>query len=187
MHQPKISAIVATDRHGTIGRDGDIPWYLPADLQFFKRTTLGHPVIMGRKTFRSIGRPLPRRTNIVLTRDAFFTASGVVVAHSLAEALNHPSVQQAPEAFIIGGGEIYRQSLDLVSTVYLTIVDAEIENGDAFFPKLDPAQWREVWSEAHRPDGKNELAWRFSRWERPSPNHPFTLAYGNRRPSPTRK
>lgn len=166
MHTPKISAIVATDRRGTIGKDGDIPWYLPADLQFFKRTTLGHPVIMGRKTFRSIGRPLPKRTNLVLTRDAFFTASGVVVTHSLREALNHASVIQAEEAFIIGGGELYKQSLDLVSTVYLTIVDADIEDGDAFFPKLDPKEWQEVWSEGHRPHGKNELAYRFSRWER---------------------
>lgn len=87
-HAPKLSAIVATDRKGTIGKDGDIPWYLPADLKYFKAVTLGHPVIMGRKTFASIGRPLPKRTNIVLTRDAFFTASGVVVAHSLREAIN---------------------------------------------------------------------------------------------------
>lgn len=162
----KLSAIVATDRNGTIGKDGQIPWYLPADLQFFKRTTLGHPVIMGRKTFVSIGRPLPKRTNVVLTRDAFFTATGIVVAHSLREALGHPSVTGADESFIIGGGDLYQQSLGLVSTVYLTIVDAEISDGDAFFPKLDPAEWQEVWSEAHRPEGKNELAWRFSRWER---------------------
>ena len=166
MRTPQLSAIVATDRQGTIGKNGDIPWYLPADLKFFKRTTLGHPVIMGRKTFRSIGRPLPKRTNIVLTRDAFFTASGVIVAHSLREALGQEAVISADKAFIIGGGELYKQSLDLVSTVYLTIVDADVEDGDAFFPKLDPAEWREVWSEGHRPEGKNELAYRFSRWER---------------------
>lgn len=166
MRTPKISAIVATDRRGTIGKDGDIPWYLPADLRFFKRTTLGHPVIMGRKTFRSIGRPLPKRTNIVLTRDAFFSATGVVIAHSLREALSNTAVLEADEVFIIGGGELYKQSLDLVNTIYLTIVDADIEDGDAFFPKLDPAVWREVWSEGHRPDEKNELAYRFSRWER---------------------
>lgn len=162
----KLSAIAATDRKGTIGKDGEIPWYLPADLQFFKRTTLGHPVIMGRKTFRSIGRPLPKRTNIVLTRDPFFTATGVVVVHSLREALAHPAVTSAEETFIVGGGEIYRESLPLVTTVYRTIVAADIEDGDAFFPKLPPDEWQEVWSEAHRPNAKNELAYRFSRLDR---------------------
>ncbi|NJC27295.1 dihydrofolate reductase [Neolewinella antarctica] len=168
-HQARqLIAIVATDRKGTIGKDGDIPWYLPADLKFFKSVTLGHPVIMGRKTFQSIGRPLPKRTNIVLTRDAFFTATGVVITHGLREALDHSSVLESTKSFIIGGGELYRQSLDAVSTVYLTVVDAEIADGDAFFPKLDPAQWEEVWSEGHRPHGKNEIAYRFSRWERKS-------------------
>ena len=163
---PTLSAIVATDRNGVIGKDGAIPWYLPADLKFFKATTLGYPVIMGRKTFRSIGRPLPKRTNVVLTRDAFFTASGVIVVHSLREALNHTAVLEAPKPFIIGGGELYRQSLPLVATVYLTKVDATIEGGDAFFPKLNPEEWKEVWSEGYRPNGKNEVAYRFSRWDR---------------------
>lgn len=162
----QLSAIVATDRKGTIGKQGKIPWHLPADLQFFKRTTLNHPVIMGRKTFRSIGRPLPKRTNIVMTRDPFFAASGIAVVHSLREALGHPAVTNSGESFIIGGGELYRQSLHLVSTVYLTIVDAEIEGGDAFFPTLNLNEWREAWSEGHVADAKNELAYRFSRWER---------------------
>ncbi len=162
----KLSAIVATDRIGTIGKDGQIPWYLPADLKYFKQVTLGHPVIMGRKTFRSIGRPLPKRTNIVLTRDPFFTATGVVVVHSLREAVGHPAVTEAAEAFIVGGGELYKDSLPLVTTIYRTIVDAEIRDGDAFFPELKPDNWREVWSEGHRPSGKNELAFRFSRLDR---------------------
>ncbi len=162
----KLSAIVATDRRRTIGKDGQIPWYLPADLQYFKRTTLGHPVIMGRKTFRSIGRPLPKRTNIVLTRDPFFTATGVVVAHSLREALGHPAVTEATESFIVGGGDIYRTALPLTTTIYRTIVAVDIPDGDAFFPELPPEEWREVWSEAHRPNAKNELAYRFSRLER---------------------
>ncbi len=162
----QLSAIVATDRRNTIGKDGDIPWYLPADLKFFKRTTLGHPVIMGRKTFRSIGRPLPGRTNIVLTRDPFFTATGVVVVHSLREALAHPAVTEATESFIIGGGELYTASLPMVSTVYKTIVGLDIPNGDAFFPMLPAGEWTEVWSEGHRPDAKNELAYRFSKLER---------------------
>ena len=161
-----ISAIVATDRNRCIGRAGDIPWYLPADLRFFKRTTLGHPVIMGRKTFRSIGRPLPKRTNIVLTRDPFFTATGVVVVHSLREAIEHPAVAQAERAFIIGGGELYRQSMDLVDSVYLTIVGTEVEDGDTFFPELLPENWVEKWSEGHVPDERNELFYRFSRLDR---------------------
>ncbi|NJB87665.1 dihydrofolate reductase [Lewinella marina] len=159
----QLSAIVATDRLGTIGKDGEIPWYLPADLKFFKRITSGHPVIMGRKTFRSIGRPLPNRTNIVLTRDPFFTATGTVVVHSLREALGHPAVTESPETFIIGGGELYRAALPLTTTVYRTIVDTEVADGDAFFPGLPAEEWREVWSEAHRPDRKNEYAFRFSR------------------------
>ena len=123
---------------------------------------------MGRKTFRSIGRPLPKRTNIVLTRDPFFAATGVVVVHSLREALAHPSVTEAETAFIIGGGELYRQSLDLVETLYLTIVGTEVENGDTFFPELPAGEWKETWSEGHVPDARNELFYRFSRLDRVS-------------------
>ncbi|MCP9236079.1 dihydrofolate reductase [Lewinella sp. JB7] len=162
----KLSAIVATDRQNTIGKNGEIPWYLPADLRYFKRMTLGHPVVMGRKTFRSIGVPLPGRTNIVLTRDPYFTASGVVVVHSVREALAHPAVTEAEETFIVGGGDIYSAALPLTTTVYRTIVAANIPDGDAFFPELPADEWREVWSEAHRPDKRNELAYRFSRLER---------------------
>jgi dihydrofolate reductase len=161
-----ISAIVATDRKGTIGKAGEIPWYLPADFKFFKRTTMGHPIIMGRKTFESIGRPLPKRTNIVLTRDAFFVGTGIVVMHSLEEALAHSACQEAEQVFIIGGGEIYRQAMPFVDRVYLTTVDTEIEDGDAFFPELNAEEWEAVWLEEHEADEKNELNFRFSRWER---------------------
>lgn len=161
-----LSAIVATDRKGTIGKAGEIPWYLPADFKFFKRTTIGHPVVMGRKTFESIGRPLPKRTNIVLTRDPFYGASGIVVVHSLDEALQHSACTEAEEVFIIGGGEIYRQAMPLLQRVYLTRVDTEIADGDAFFPDLDPAEWELHWLEEHPADEKNELDFRFSRWER---------------------
>lgn len=161
-----ITAIVATDRKGTIGKAGEIPWYLPADFKFFKRTTMGHPIIMGRKTFESIGRPLPKRTNIVLTRDSFYMATGTVVVHSLKEALVHEACQDAEEVFIIGGGEIYRQAMPLVDRVYLTTVDTEIEGGDAFFPELRADEWEAVWLEEHQADEKNEFGFRFSRWER---------------------
>ncbi|MEM9836109.1 MAG: dihydrofolate reductase [Bacteroidota bacterium] len=162
----KIAAIVATDQNGTIGRGNNIPWYLPADLKFFKRTTMGHPVIMGRKTFESIGRPLPKRTNIVLTRDPFYMATGVAVVHNLEAALGHEACQTAEQVFIIGGGEIYRQAMPYVDTVYLTIVDTVIEDGDTFFPSLSPEDWIEEWAEEHETDEKNEFSYRFSRWER---------------------
>lgn len=161
-----ISAIVATDENGTIGKAGEIPWYLPADLKFFKRTTLGHPVVMGRKTFESIGRPLPKRTNIVLSRDPFFMATGVVVVHSLEEALSHEACQASEKVFIIGGGEIYRQAMPLVSEVYLTTVDTLIEDGDAFFPSLSPEDWQETWREEHEADEKNTFSYRYAKWER---------------------
>lgn len=161
-----ISAIVATDRKGTIGKAGAIPWYLPADFKYFKRTTMGHPIIMGRKTFESIGKPLPKRTNIVLTRDAFYMSTGIVVVHSLEEALGHPACQEAEEIFIIGGGEIYKQAMPRLDRVYLTTVETDIEDGDAFFPELDPEEWEIVWLEKHSADEKNELDFRFSRWER---------------------
>ena len=160
-----ISAIVATAHHHVIGQGNQIPWYLPADLAWFKRSTLGHFVLMGRNSFRSIGRPLPKRTNVVITRDPFFTAEGVLIAHSIREALELAFDAGETEAFIIGGGEIYRQSADLWDRVYLTEVDLTVE-GDTFFPELDPAEWRETWREAHAPDEKNEYAFTFRILER---------------------
>jgi dihydrofolate reductase len=162
----KLSAIVATDLNGTIGKANEIPWYLPADLKFFKRTTINCPVIMGRKTFESIGRPLPKRTNIVLTRDPFYVGTGIVVVHSLEEALKLDVCQEAKEVFVIGGGEIYRQAMPLIERVFLTIVDTEIEDGEAFFPSLDQEEWEEIWSEEHQADEKNEFDYRFSKWKR---------------------
>lgn len=160
-----VSAIVATAKNNVIGKDNQIPWYLPADLSYFKKTTLGHCIIMGRNSFRSIGRPLPKRVNIVITRDPFFTADGVLIAHSLEEALGMAFDGGEEEAFIIGGGEIYRESADLWDRVYLTEVDVDVE-GDVFFPALDPAEWTEIWREAHLPDAKNEWSYVFRILER---------------------
>ncbi len=161
-----ISAIVATDEQGTIGKDNDIPWYLPADLQFFKRTTMGSPIIMGRKTFLSIGRPLPKRTNIVLSRDPFFVANGVLVVHSLEEALSLDVCQAAGEVFIIGGGEIYRRAMPYLDRVYLTKVALRVADGHAFFPELPAEDWVAVWEEAHQADAKNDYDYTFMRYER---------------------
>ena len=163
----RISAIAAVAKNNVIGKDNEIPWYLPADLAWFKRTTLEHHVLMGRNSFRSIGRPLPKRTNVVITRDLYFTAEGVLAAHSIEEALEIAASNGETEAFIIGGGGIYRESMPLWDRLYLTEVDAWPE-GDVFFPEIDHADWRESWQEAHPADAKNEHAFTFRILERVS-------------------
>ncbi len=161
----QVSAIVAISKNRVIGKDNDIPWYLPADLKYFKKTTLNHHIIMGRKTFQSIGRPLPKRTNIILTRDAFFVASGCRIAHILEDALEIAFDNDANEVFIIGGGQIYEQAMPYVDKVYLTEVDLEVE-GSVYFPELPKNQWKEVSSIAHQPDEKNEHAYTFKIFEK---------------------
>jgi dihydrofolate reductase len=161
-----VSAIVAVAHEQVIGSGNQIPWYLPADLAFFKRTTLNHCVVMGRNTFRSIGRPLPKRTNIVITRDPFFLAEGVEVARSIEEALEMAHDLGETEAFIIGGGEIYRQSIGHWDRVYLTEVDLHVPDGEVHFPTLDPAEWREISSEPHPADEKNEHPYTFKVFEK---------------------
>ncbi|MBK6932100.1 MAG: dihydrofolate reductase [Saprospirales bacterium] len=163
-----VSAIVAVATNGVIGIDNQIPWHLPADLAYFKRTTLGHHILMGRNSFSSIGRPLPKRTNVVITRDPFFTAEGVLVAHSVEEALGLAYDNGETEAFIIGGGAIYRESMELWDRLYLTEVDAAPQ-GDVLFPELDPFEWREIWRETHAADEKNEFGYTFRVLERIQP------------------
>ncbi|MBK6947343.1 MAG: dihydrofolate reductase [Haliscomenobacter sp.] len=160
-----VSAIVAMSQNGVIGKDNQIPWYLPADLKYFKRTTLHHHVIMGRHTFASIGRPLPLRTNIVVTRAPFFIAAGILVAHSVEEALSIALDSGETEAFIIGGGQIYRQSLPYWDKVYLTRVETTVE-GDTFFPELDSLAWKKISSEPHLADERNEFPYQFEVHER---------------------
>jgi dihydrofolate reductase len=143
----KLCLIVAVSRNGVIGRDNQLPWHLPEDLKFFKSVTMGKPILMGRKTFESIGRPLPGRTNIVISRDPQWDSAGVEVAQSLEAALQlgreacHAA--GAEEIMVIGGEQIYRMSLPLADRLYLTQVDAEIE-GDAYFPVVDFDDWRQV-------------------------------------------
>jgi dihydrofolate reductase len=151
-----VSAIVAVANNGVIGADGQIPWYLPADLAWFKKTTLGHHVIMGRNSFHSIGRPLPKRTNIVITRDPFFSAEGVLIAHSVEEALGMAFDNEETEAFIIGGGQIYRDSMELWDKLYLTTVETA-PKGDVHFPEINPDEWNETWCEKRPADEKNEF------------------------------
>lgn len=156
-----ISLIAACSTNRVIGVDNDLPWRVPADMRFFMRTTKGHYVIMGRKTFESLGVPLKNRTNIVVTRDPFFIASGVMVTHSIAEAIDLAIDGDESEAFVIGGGEIYRQSMDLADKIYLTEIDTVIEDGDAFFPEIDPGKWDLVSEDPHDADDKNEFAYNF--------------------------
>lgn len=164
-----VSAIAAVAKNNVIGKDNRIPWHLPADLAFFKRITTTHHILMGRKSYHSIGKPLPNRTNVVITHDPFFSAEGVLVAHSLAEALKIADERGETEAFIIGGAAIYRQSAGIWDKLYLTEVDLEPE-GDAFFPALDPLEWREAWREEHVPDARNLCAYTFRILERTSGN-----------------
>ncbi len=141
-----------------IGRDGGLPWRLSADLRRFKRLTMGHHIIMGRKTFQAIGRLLPGRTSVVLTRRADFHADGVVVAHDIEEAKNLSAGDD--EVFVVGGGEIYRDALPSVDRIYMTLVHASIV-GDTFFPEFRPVEWQMVEQTRHAADEKNEYEYSF--------------------------
>lgn len=148
-----------------IGSENQIPWYLQEDFRFFKRTTLNHHIIMGRKTFQSIGKPLPKRTNIVVTRNPFFIASGVITANSLEKALSIAAENGETEAFIIGGGTIYEQSLPFLDNIYLTEVETEI-SGDTFFPKLDFDEWQSSEIMSHPKDNKNDFNFTIKEFKR---------------------
>jgi len=145
----RIAFVVAVSRNGVIGRDGGLPWRISADLQRFKQITMGKPVIMGRKTWESLPkRPLPGRTNIVITRQGDYHARGARVAADVDAAVKIASEERPKEIAVIGGGEIFRMLLPLAGRIYLSEVDLDVE-GDTFFPKLDPARWREVSREAY--------------------------------------
>lgn len=174
-----IAMIAAMDRHQAIGADNRMPWHLPDDLKHFKTLTQGKPVVMGRKTFESIGRrPLPHRLNIVVSRQkqpekpldaATFdpTQTHLCYADSIAGALSQiaPMYPQSPEVMIMGGGQIYQQCLPIAQTLYLTQVDAEIE-GDAFFPTLDPQAWQCTAQRAHPADVRHAFAFEFLTYQR---------------------
>lgn len=157
-HSPIVSIIVATSDNQGIGKDNQLLWHLPNDLKFFKRVTSGHTVIMGRKTFESIGRPLPNRRNIVITRQKDFEADGVTKAASISEALRLTADES--EVFIIGGAEIYRQTLPLANRIYLTKVSAQLD-ADAFFPALSPDEWEIKIAEEYPADEKHVYAYSF--------------------------
>jgi dihydrofolate reductase len=161
-----VSSAVATSLNHAIGKDNQLLWHLPADLKFFKTTTMGCPVIMGRKTFQSIGRTLPGRKNVVITRDKDFNSDNkfdILVVGSLDEAL--VKLHAEKEVFIIGGGEIYKQSMDIVDTIYLTLVNVTID-ADVYFPEIDRSKFDLVWEEKHLADEKNKFDYTFQKFER---------------------
>ncbi len=163
-----VSAIVALGNNRVIGKDNDLPWYLPADLKHFKKTTLDHHIIMGRKCFESIGKPLPKRTNIILTRNPFYVVSNCIVCSGLEEALEIAFDNKESEAFIIGGGEIYKAAFPLLDRLYLTQVDVTVEDNGSliYFPEVDLSEWKLVIEEKHKPDEKNKYNYSFQEYER---------------------
>jgi dihydrofolate reductase len=161
----RVSLIVAVSTNGVIGRDGDLPWHLPADLKHFKRTTLGHHLIIGRRTWLELGKALPGRTMVVVTRSRRFVADGARVVHSIDAALE--AARGDDEPFIGGGSHIYRTALarNLVDRMYITRVLAEVE-GDTWFPAVDFDAWELVSEEHHPADDKNEFACTFQIWDK---------------------
>ena len=160
---PLVSLVVAMAENGVIGRDNAMPWHLPDDLKRFKALTMGKPMLMGRKTFAAIGKPLPGRTNIVLTRDPHWRAEGVVAVHSVDEALER--FGDVPELCAIGGAELYGLVMPIARRIHLTRIHATIP-GDTVFPPIDPAQWHTVDRIEHPADDRHAFAMTFETLER---------------------
>lgn len=156
----KLSIIAALGRNRAIGYQNQLPWRLPADLQRFKQLTMGHHMLMGRKTFESIGRPLPGRTSIIITRQPGYKAEGCLIVHSLEDAITLAKSRGEQEAFVIGGADIYAQALPLADRMYLTWVEAEPE-ADAFFPTFDESAWEIIEETTFAADEKHPYAMRF--------------------------
>ena len=171
MSKPIISLVVAVTRNGVIGRDGDLPWRLSSDLKRFKQLTLGKPVVMGRKCYASIGKPLPGRPNIVITRDQSFSGDGLHVVHSFEEGMAIAEALAAEigvgEICVIGGGEIYRLAMPVADVLYVTHIDVEI-HGDTHFPEIDPRIW-DAEEDGSLPSGeRDDFAVRFVTYRRRS-------------------
>ena len=156
MTQPAISMIVARSRNHVIGRDNQMPWKISADLQFFKRVTMGFPVIMGRKTWESIGRPLPGRRNIVVSRNPDLILNGAELASSLDEALNRLS--ETPRVFVIGGEQLFTQAFPKADQLYITEIEMDVEGGDTFFKVPNPDEWLEI---ERTPGSEGEIRFHF--------------------------
>jgi dihydrofolate reductase len=157
-----ITIVVAISENHAIGKDNKLLWYLPKDLKHFKEITTGGTVIMGRKTYESVGKPLPNRRNIIITRQAI-TIEGCEVVNSIEAAIALCKTEK--EVFIVGGAEIYKQAMHLTDRIYLTIVHKQFD-GDSFFPEIDLNEWKEIFREDHEPDEKNLLPYSFITYER---------------------
>lgn len=162
-----VSAIVAVSENNAIGHENKLPWHLPEDLKFFKRTTMGKPVVMGRKTFESLGKALPGRLNIVLSRQAELQLpEGVLLYNNLEDALEKLEQDGTEEAFVIGGGHVFAEAMPLLDRLYMTRVHTTIEPADTYFPEIDHSHWKLVWEEAHEADEKNNYPYTFQHYER---------------------
>ena len=160
-----ISLIVAASENNAIGKANAMLWHLPEDLKFFKNTTWGMPVIMGRKTFEAVGKPLPGRTNIIVTSNRDWSAENTITTTSIEEAIEAAKDTNAKEIFITGGGEIYKQTLPIADKVYLTRVHTTID-GDAFFPEMDVDLWETIFEKHVKADEKNKFDMTFETWKR---------------------
>ncbi len=162
-----ISFIVAMDKNNVIGikNDNKMPWHLPKDLQFFKEQTTGHTIIMGRKTFESVNKKFPGRTNIVITTQKDWSHEGVITAGSLEEALEKAKATNCKELFVIGGGEIFKQAMDMADKIYMTRVNADLD-GDTFFPAIDENKFEMVRNVEHEQDTKHLYSYSFQTWKK---------------------
>jgi dihydrofolate reductase len=160
-----LSLIVAASTNNAIGKNNQLLWHLPNDLKFFKNTTWGMPVIMGRKTFEAVNKPLPGRFNIVITRQADWNAAGTITATDLQDALQKAKETNCNEIFVIGGGDIYKQCMEIADKIYMTRVHATLE-GDTFFPVIDESKWQHTYNQDFETDEKHAFAYSFQTWDR---------------------
>jgi dihydrofolate reductase len=161
-----ISLVVAAANNNAIGKDNKLLWHLPNDMKYFKNVTWGMPVIMGRKTFEALGKPLAGRTNIILTKQNGWTPAGTVTVKSFDDALFLGKEMDVKEMMVIGGGEIYRSTIDKAARIHITRIDAEFEEADTFFPPIDPAKWKLVSQKNYEADAKHKYNYSFQVWER---------------------
>lgn len=162
----EISFVVAASENNVIGKNNELPWYLPEDLKFFKKMTSGKPVMMGRKTFESLGKPLPNRLNVIISKHLETAPEGTTLFHSIKDGLDFLKMEKYPEISIIGGGEIFSETIGIADIIYLTRVHTKIDDGEAFFPEINPEAWHIEWEESHQKDERHNFSFTFQKWVR---------------------